>query len=304
MSVWLLLFGMISQPSACEMINGDQILGEDLARALPAFAAIPRDVVVAYSPAPSARRILTYPELVRIGARYGVATLRNASACFEWKDQLLTEDAVRAAVRETLQAPQARVDVLAINNTKAPLGQLVFPLSGLSASAVIDPATPVTWRGEVRYHGSHKFTVWARVRVSATMTRVVATELLLPGQTLAAKQVRIETYDDFPLRNDVARALEEVVGRVARRAIRTGLPVFRTDLMEPLQIQRGDTVQVTSIFGAAQIQMEASAESSGRQGDIISLKNPHSGKVFRARIEGKDKAIVIPGTVALLPRAQ
>ena len=104
----------------------------------------------------------------------------------------------------------------------------------------------------------------------------------------------METYDDFPLRNDIARNLDEVVGRMPRRAIRTGLPVFRLDLIEPFQVQRGDLVDVTAISGAAQLRMPALAETQGRQGDMISLKNPRTGKIFRARIEGKDKALVMP----------
>jgi flagellar basal body P-ring formation protein FlgA len=85
-----------------------------------------------------------------------------------------------------------------------------------------------------------------------------------------------------------------VVGRMPRRAIRTGLPVFRLDLIEPFQVRRGDLVDVTAISGAAQLRMPALAETQGRQGDIISLKNPRTGKLFRARIEGKDKALVLP----------
>jgi len=132
------------------------------------------------------------------------------------------------------------------------------------------------------------------VKISATMTRVVATQLILPGQNVEADQVRVETYDDFPLRNDIARNLEEVVGRMPRRAIRTGLPVFRLDLIEPFQVRRGDLVDVTAIAGAAQLRMPALAETQGRQGDMISLKNPRTGKIFRARIEGKDRALVLP----------
>ncbi len=76
--------------------------------------------------------------------------------------------------------------------------------------------------------------------------------------------MRIETYDDFPLRNDIARNLEEVVGRMPRRALRMGLPVFRADLIEPFQVQRGDLVDVTAIAGAAQLRMPALAETPGK----------------------------------------
>ncbi len=193
--------------------------------------------------------------------------------------------------------------MLAISRNQAPAGKVSFPLSGLLASTLSGPDTPVTWRGDVLYHGTRKFSVWARVKVSATMTRVVATQPIMPGQTVAASQVRVETYDDFPLRNDIARNLEEVVGRMSRRPLRVGLPVFRADLIEPFQVQRGDLVDVTAISGAAQLRMPAISEAQGRQGDMITLKNSRSGKTFRARIEGKDKALVLvwPGEEKAMP---
>jgi flagella basal body P-ring formation protein FlgA len=305
MNVWLLFFSMITHSGPCEMIANDHILGEDLAKALPGFLhKIPGDAVIGYSPAPGARRDFGSVELQRIGAPYGVAVAEDMKACFEWRLQPLTDDVVRAAIRDSLQSPDARVDVLAISRDQAPAGIVSFPISGLLASTLTGPDTPVTWRGEVLYHGSRKFSVWARVKLSATMTRVVATQLILPGQNVAPDQVRIETYDDFPLRNDIARNLEEVVGRMPRRAIRVGLPVFRSDLIEPLLVQRGDLVEVTAISGAAELHLPAVAETAGRQGDTISLKNPRSGKIFRARIEGKDQALVVAWPVPEQTRPQ
>jgi flagellar basal body P-ring formation protein FlgA len=295
MNLWLLFLTMVTHSGPCEIIANDRIFAEDLAQVLPAFSTkIPGDAVIGFSPAPGARRIFNSLELRRIGAPYGVSVAADAEACFEWSLQTLTDDGVRAAIRDSLQSPGARIDVLAISRTQAPAGKLSFPLSGLLASTLSGPDTPVTWRGEVIYHGSRKFSIWARVKIAATMTRVVATQPILPGQTVAANQVRVETYDDFPLRNDIARNLEEVVGRMSRRPIRAGLPVFRVDLIEPLEVQRGDLVDVTAIQGAAQLRMPALAENQGRQGDTISLRNPRTGRIFRARIEGKDKALVMP----------
>jgi len=294
MNLWLLFFSMITHTGPCETIANDRIFGEDLAKALPAFLnKMPGDAVIGYSPAVGTRRVFKSVELQRIGAPHGVAVAPDAEVCFEWSLQPLTNDVVRAAILEALQSPDARVDILAISGNQAPAGKVSFPLSGLLASTITGPDTPVTWRGEVLYHGSRKFSIWARVKISATMTRVVATQLIQPGQTVLPAQVRIETYDDFPLRNDIARNLEEVVGRMPRRAIRMGLPVFRFDLIEPFQVQRGDLVDVTAIAGAAQLHVPALAETPGRQGDLITLKNAHSGKIFRARIEGKDKALVL-----------
>lgn len=295
MNVWFLLFGMVMHSGACERIANDRIFGEDLAKAVPAFSnKLPGDVVIGYSPTPGSRRTFGSLELQRIGGPYGVTVATGTQACFEWSTQTLTGDIVRAAIRESLQSPEARVDVLTMSRTEAPAGKVVFPLSGLLASTITGPDTPVTWRGEVQYEGSRKFSVWARVKISSTMTRVVATQIVLPGQTVTPEQIRIETYDDFPLRNDIARNVEEVVGRMPRRPLRVGAPIFRADLIEPFQVQRGDVVEVTAIAGAAQLRMPAMAQAPGRQGDVITLKNQKNGTYFRARVEGKDRALVLP----------
>ena len=81
------------------MIANDRILGEDLAKALPAFLnKMPGDAVIGYSPAPGTRRVFKSVELQRIGAPYGVAVAPDAEACFEWSLQPLTDDVVRAAI--------------------------------------------------------------------------------------------------------------------------------------------------------------------------------------------------------------
>ena len=290
----LLFLGMIAHSGNCEIIANDRIVGEDLAKVLPAFAnKMPGDVVVGYAPLPGSQRIFKSRDLQRVGAPYGVTVPSDAEACFEWRLQPVTAELIRGAVRESLHLQDAQVDVLSISVSQAPAGRVIFPVSGLFASTITGPETPVTWRGEVIYHGSRTFSITARVKVSSTMTRVVATELIEPGQIVLPEQVRLETYDDFPLRNDIARNLEEVVGRISRRPLRAGQPVLRADLIEPFQVQRGDLVDVTAISGRAQLHVPALAETAGRQGDLITLKNSHSGKTFRARVEGRDRALII-----------
>jgi flagella basal body P-ring formation protein FlgA len=304
MNAWFLVLSALLNPGGCHAVHGDQIFAADLARALPVFSAIPGDVVIGLSPLPETRRTFPFPELSRIAKQYGIEAPDNAKTCFEWKMRPVTEEAVRAAIRETLRVPEAHIEILAINKRQVPEGKLVFPLSGLSAATNVDPATPVTWRGEVEFHSAHHFTLWARVRISSKMTRVIANQVLLPGQPVAASQVTVQTLDDFPLRNDVARALDDVVGRAPLHAIRPGAPILRTDLRQPLQVQRGETVLVTAVCGAAQLRLEAIAENPGRQGDMISLKNPRTGNIFRARVDGRDQALVVSGSFAMLTGVQ
>jgi flagella basal body P-ring formation protein FlgA len=304
MNLWFLILSLMARPEACEMIDHGQIVADDLAKALPAFAGIPGDAVVGIAPALGSRRILAFPELDRFARKYGVAAPANAKACFEWKLRRLTEDDVRAVVRESLRAPEAHVEILAMSSTMIPEGKLIFPLSGLAAPYVADPATPVTWHGQVLYGGARKFSVWVRIRASAMLTRVVASELLLPGQPVTVPQIRLETNEDFPLQHGVARNLDEVAGMVPRYAIRPGMPVFRSDLSAPILVRRGELVKVTVISGPARLTLEAQANDPGHQGDEISLTNPRTGKTFRGRIDGKGEVQVIPGAVSMLTRVQ
>jgi flagella basal body P-ring formation protein FlgA len=304
MSTWIFFLTMLTNRGSCQFVNNDQILAADLAKTVPSFGAVPKDAIIGYSPAPGSRRVIQFDELKRIGARYNITIPAEAGACFEWKLRPVEREAAEAAMRDSMHAPDARIEFLEISKGLAPEGKLEFPVSGLTASTGIDASTPVMWRGYVHYARNHRYSVWARVRVSVTSKRVLAAQQIAPGEPLQDYQVRLETYDDFPLRNDIARNLQEVVGRIPRRTIREGLPVLRTDLAEPFQVQRGELVAVTAIAGAAQLGLDAIAEGSGRQGDVISLKNPVSGKKFRARIEGKGKAMLVVGGGSQLSRVQ
>ena len=114
--------------------------------------------------------------------------------------------------------------------------------------------------------------------------------------------MRLETHDDSPLRNDVARHLDEVVGRVPSRVIRSGFPVVRSNLSAPFDVKKGEMVAVRAVSGEAVLTTEAQAEDSGRNGDSILLKNTASGKTFRGRVDGPGSVIVVPDEAARVKR--
>lgn len=304
MIVGLLFLSMLTSTNSCHPLRGPNILGEDLRQALPAFSGMPGDAVVAISPAAGVQRRFTSVDLARIGRKYGIAVPADTNVCFEWPMVTLTASSIAASMGAALKPVEARVEVLAMSHTTAPAGQIEFPLTGLSASTLTDPLTPVTWRGQVRYGGSREFEIWARVRLAVTTTRVVATENLLPGRIIANSQVRLETYDEFPLKHEVVRNLDEVVGKLIRRPIRSGQPVFRMDLTDPLLVSRGQAVDVTVVSGAAEIRLEAVANTSGRQGETVSLTNPQTGKLFQARVTAKGKAILVANGPSFVARIQ
>jgi len=57
-------------------------------------------------------------------------------------------------------------------------------------------------------------------------------------------------------------------------------------------VHRGDKVSVEVTSGAALVRLQADAESAGRVGDSVLIRNPENGKLFQARVEGKGKVVV------------
>ena len=59
-------------------------------------------------------------------------------------------------------------------------------------------------------------------------------------------------------------------------------------------MSKGDAVEVEVRSGAAHLALTAKAESGGRNGDVIAIRNPGSSRVFRARVEGKAPRLSVP----------
>jgi flagella basal body P-ring formation protein FlgA len=79
---------------------------------------------------------------------------------------------------------------------------------------------------------------------------------------------------------------------VARRTIATGSAITPDVLQAPNAVNRGDEVAVRVTAGVTQLSLAVRAESSGGVGEVVYLKNPVSGKLFRGVVEGKDQVSV------------
>ena len=279
-------------------MKGDRITGADLAKALPLFAAVPAEAVLGYSPAPGSKRLFRPDELNRLAARYGLDSRMDAPVCFDIELRAVTKERVVEAMRKSIDAPGLRIEIVNLSRTLAPDGELTFPRTGLPAATPAEPDTSLPWKGFVLYNGGRRFDLWAEVKISAPMTRVIALRNLAMGETIPPDAVQLETHDDSPLRNDIARHLDEVVGLVPSRGIRAGFPIIRSYLSAAFDVKKGDTVEVRAISGEATLKTEALAENSGRSGDSILLRNTASGKTFRGRVDGRGSVIVVTGDIA------
>lgn len=285
--------------SVCHLVDSGKILGRDLAAALPAFAGVPAEVEIGFAPIPGARRIFQVPDLARLASRYGVETGPLAPLCFERSLSPLVPAAIETAMRKELQVADAdlRIEIIEFSLRPTPAGEVVFPRAGLGEpSARQDVAI---WHGYL-VSKEGRFPIWARVRIAMKIVQVVAAVNLKHGDLIGPEQVRLEEINAFPRLRHAASSLDVVVGRLARHQIAAGTPVMAQALDEPNAVQKGDSVEVEIHSGRMVLKLSGLAESAGRRGDVIAIRNLENGKVFRGRVRDKQQVIVDCSSTGIL----
>jgi flagella basal body P-ring formation protein FlgA len=285
-----LSLALASGPPGCHPVAGERIRAGDLAAEVAAFATLPADAEIAWAPAPGARRLFSAAEIERLAARHGVKLEDSAPAvCFERRLEALDLGRVRAALEQALAGQDARLEIVDQLRAPVPAGAIEFPPLGLTHSA--SPAGTI-WRGRIRYGAGRSYPIWVRVRVSVERPRVVALRELPAGQPIAPDSVEVRRVEGFPFERPAPATVEEVAGRRPRRRIPAGQPIETLLLASPREVEAGQTVEVQARLGAARLTFEARAESGGRVGDRVVVRNPTTGKRFRATVEANGKVTV------------
>jgi flagella basal body P-ring formation protein FlgA len=71
-----------------------------------------------------------------------------------------------------------------------------------------------------------------------------------------------------------------------------GTPIALSMLTIAHDVERGDRIAVEVKVGNAILDFDATAESSGRTGESIMVKNPDNGKTFLAKIQDKGHVLL------------
>ena len=277
---------------ACLPVSGLRITARDLAPLIPAFAdtAVAEDL--GPSPAPGYRRNITAAGIAAWAARNGLAATGAAGTCFEWPLEPIRREQIAAALSAALPSGTA-VEVVDHSRFPAPAGVIRFPRSGVSLPTGTSSGRPVIWRGLLSYAPGKSVPVWAKIRASISVSRAVAAEVLPALKTIASNQVRVETADVFPLTEATLLDLKDIIGKAPRRSLRSGQVLTKDLLTDALEVERGAHIAVQAQSGGAMLRFSAVALSGGRRGETILLRNPSSGRNFKAEIISKGQAAAI-----------
>lgn len=279
-------------PTDCHVVEGDRILASDLARINPAFAALDPGMIVAYTPSPGLKRILTARQLKRLARRHGLSGDGIERMCFARATEPLGPERVVEALLKALGMPQAEIELIDFSRRDVPKGELQFRRTGLRRPL---GDTPALWRGVVWYGSRRSLPIWARLKIRLGWRQVVALRDLTPAQPIAPGNLQVVAVEGFPPTEQPATSIEEVAGSRPRRRIAAGEPLLPSALTFPHDVERGSKVRVVISSGAARIQFEAEAEAAGSRGDRIPVRNPVSGKRFTATVRAKGEVVVRTG---------
>jgi hypothetical protein len=176
---------------ACQVVEGDNITGKDLAAANPLFAAIDPDLAISLTPSSGAMQVMGTERLARLARQYSiVSSTPFREVCFERATQLLTAEKLMPVLRHALAMDGVEMEILDFSRFAVPLGALEFSRAGLTA--------PGLWRGRITYSAGRSSPVWVKVHVTIQRTWIEAAETLRAGRPIDAAQLVVRTGPRFP----------------------------------------------------------------------------------------------------------
>jgi flagella basal body P-ring formation protein FlgA len=275
----LLLLTSAVEPG-CVELTSENIRVQDLAPSFAGFGRLDPGMIFGPAPAPGIRRFLSSFELRRFAERAGLRMSDIPGMCVVVPARTLNATEVLEAIRVSVDGKSAGLELVDFSRIPVPKGALVGDRAGLSYPA--NPAAPALWRGWVEWGEHRRVRVWAHVFVRVPKTVLVTARDLRPGEVITPEAVR-----EYQRLAPVSGAshftdLASVIGKQVRSRIRQGQELRTEMLMAAQVVQKGEGVEVRVTSGLSSLCLRATADSTARAGELVMLRNPLSGKRFRA----------------------
>ena len=326
---WGLGTGLLAAASECLPLRDEAVTAADLAAVQAGFATLPGATRVAWAPAPGVTRWISAAELARIGRQFGIAIPPGPEVSRPDAGGVclvrLVEPIDREKLLEAMRAAGVgyEIELVSFGPASTPPGRLEFssrnlphlPRSTQVSSEMASGAAPlpaihspaihlpvIQWRGHLMSESGRAFPVWARARVAIRRPGLVARQMLEAGQIVGADSIERVELIDYPAWEAPLAELDLAIGRRVRRPIPAHTPLLAPLLALRRDIERGDSVEVelpvgapgSEIAGEASATLTAQAESPGRVGEMILLKNPLTGRRFASKVTGMGRAVMTP----------
>ncbi len=262
--------------------------------------------VLGPAPAPGNRFTVEAAQLAAIARQYRVdwqPAAGNERVVVERAGRMASRDlvvaALRGAIHEAGATPDVEVEVANFSSpmiaTDAPprasVEQLDYDAAGERFAATVLISGGAGDEQRIRVVG----------RAAAMADIVVPARRLAAGSVIRADDVRTARVRVSVLRDPVALAPEQLIGRSLLHAGYAGQPVLLADVARPADIAKGARVAMELAAPGLLISGVGVALESGAVGEIIHVLNPGSRAVLEATVTGPATVRVDPESHPVLP---
>ena len=210
----------------------------------------------------------------------------------------LSAQQIQAAIRAVgplagESGEEFRVEVLDQSRAFLPDGELTFSIPP-AASAAPDGVSVL--HGHLDTNGAVRHAVWARVRMSVKKMAPVARLDLAIGTVLNDEQWELaEVWTPFPesIRENSTWDGKAFTGARLKRTVRQGEVLRASWLDYPLDIRRGQVVDLHVQSGGSHLRLQATALSNARRGESVEVRlNNERGPGLLAVTSGPGRAVL------------
>jgi len=122
---------------------------------------------------------------------------------------------------------------------------------------------------------------------------------LTAGEIVQPTDIAYGKVPSFAVPADAPRDADGVIGKTARRPLRSGAAVAEHDLSNSIMIKRDDLVEVGYHSDGVSLTLQGKAMADAAAGEPVSIQNMASKKVIQAIVTGPDEAVVGPEADAI-----
>ena len=222
----------------------------------------------------------------------GVALLALAIPQISYAGQSVSSIAAAAALFPEERATRQGYEDATVNvrplDSRINLAACTTPLAtSSSGERVLGPVSVA-----VKCKAPAPWTVHVRTTVTTTVELPVLAYAVNRGDIIG--QNDIEWREQEVSRDLVGYVTDElkIIGKEARKHLRSGNPLRSSDLISPQIIDRGQTVDLVARSSGLVVNMQGKALANGAEGDRLLVQNTSSGK----KVEG---LVMAGGTVLI-----
>lgn len=106
---------------------------------------------------------------------------------------------------------------------------------------------------------------------------IVPVSTIFPGETITEGRVKSVEVTNPNIAPGYASAVEDVIGRVAKRTLVAGRTIPLSVLREPFTVQRGTPIRLIARMGSLSISASGTPLADAMTGDVIRVRNLDSG---------------------------